>query len=208
MLLKDSTCFDQNWPLLLSGTEGNVVISSFLIHRFPFIVFSFPVCGRRAMKNRSSSPPLHVHVDENTPVHVHIKKGQKTTPAKCQVGVCSWVFVRAAGRRQSWKHHGIFEVCFTIVLELRPVAFLTTCLATGEFSVTCFLCLRWSNYATEYMACFHVWLNDWGWTQSSLEVPSSPYNSVIMRTVAFSEMQLGGFFPLMSWICILILLFL
>ncbi|KAK2535138.1 Odf2 [Columba livia] len=36
------------------------------------------------MKNRSSSPPLHVHVDENTPVHVHIKKGQKTTPAKRQ----------------------------------------------------------------------------------------------------------------------------
>ncbi|KFW77275.1 Outer dense fiber protein 2 [Manacus vitellinus] len=36
------------------------------------------------MKNRSSSPPLHVHVDENTPVHVHIKKGQKTTPAQCQ----------------------------------------------------------------------------------------------------------------------------
>ncbi|XP_015734652.1 outer dense fiber protein 2 isoform X2 [Coturnix japonica] len=36
------------------------------------------------MKNRSSSPPLHVHVDENTPVHVHIKKGQKSTPAKCQ----------------------------------------------------------------------------------------------------------------------------
>ncbi|XP_033923255.1 outer dense fiber protein 2 isoform X3 [Melopsittacus undulatus] len=36
------------------------------------------------MKNRSSSPPLHVHVDENTPVHVHIKKGQKTTSAQCQ----------------------------------------------------------------------------------------------------------------------------
>uniref|UniRef100_A0A8C4U6T4 Outer dense fiber protein 2 n=1 Tax=Falco tinnunculus TaxID=100819 RepID=A0A8C4U6T4_FALTI len=36
------------------------------------------------MKNRSSSPPLHVHVDENTPVHVHIKKAQKATPAKCQ----------------------------------------------------------------------------------------------------------------------------
>ncbi|XP_057230583.1 outer dense fiber protein 2 isoform X3 [Malurus melanocephalus] len=36
------------------------------------------------MKNRSSSPPLHVHVDENTPVHVHIKKGQKTTPTKSQ----------------------------------------------------------------------------------------------------------------------------
>ncbi|KAM6316272.1 outer dense fiber protein 2 isoform 2-T2 [Podargus strigoides] len=36
------------------------------------------------MKNHSSSPPLHVHVDENTLVHVHIKKGQKTTPAKHQ----------------------------------------------------------------------------------------------------------------------------
>ncbi|XP_054030245.1 outer dense fiber protein 2 isoform X3 [Dryobates pubescens] len=51
---------------------------------FPFIVLPFPICGRRAMKNRSSSPPLHVHVDENTPVHVHIKKGQKISPAKCQ----------------------------------------------------------------------------------------------------------------------------
>ncbi|CAM5163607.1 unnamed protein product [Eretmochelys imbricata] len=51
---------------------------------FPFIVLPFPVCRRRTMKNRSSSPPLHVHVDENTPVHVHIKKGQKTTPAKSQ----------------------------------------------------------------------------------------------------------------------------
>ncbi|XP_066188777.1 outer dense fiber protein 2 isoform X1 [Sylvia atricapilla] len=76
MLTKAGHCSSLN-------TEGNVV-SSFLVHRFPFIVFPFPICGRRAMKNRSSSPPLHVHVDENTPVHVHIKKGQKTTPAKCQ----------------------------------------------------------------------------------------------------------------------------
>jgi len=51
------------------------------------------------MKNRSLSPLLHVHVDENTPVHVHIKKGQKTTSAKFQVGVCSWVFVRATKRK-------------------------------------------------------------------------------------------------------------
>ncbi|CAI5794460.1 Uncharacterized protein PODLI_1B017504 [Podarcis lilfordi] len=37
------------------------------------------------MKSRSTTPPLHVHVDENTPVHVHIKKGQKTPPpAKSQ----------------------------------------------------------------------------------------------------------------------------
>ncbi|XP_030817473.1 outer dense fiber protein 2 isoform X1 [Camarhynchus parvulus] len=77
MLTKAGHCFSLN-------TEGNVVISSFRIHRFPFIAFPFPICGRRAMKNRCSSPPLHVHVDENTPVHVHIKKGQKTAPAKCQ----------------------------------------------------------------------------------------------------------------------------
>ncbi|KAM5146767.1 outer dense fiber protein 2 isoform 2-T2 [Mantella aurantiaca] len=32
----------------------------------------------KTMKNRSPSPPLHVHVDESTPVHVHIKKGTKT----------------------------------------------------------------------------------------------------------------------------------
>lgn len=32
------------------------------------------------MKNRTITPPLHVHVDENTPVHVHIKKGQKAPP--------------------------------------------------------------------------------------------------------------------------------
>ncbi|XP_066568786.1 outer dense fiber protein 2 isoform X2 [Amia ocellicauda] len=36
----------------------------------------------RAMKTRSSSPPLHVHVDESTPVHVHVKKSQKSSPAK------------------------------------------------------------------------------------------------------------------------------
>ncbi|XP_063172041.1 outer dense fiber protein 2 isoform X1 [Candoia aspera] len=37
------------------------------------------------MKSRSTTPPLHVHVDENTPVHVHIKKGQKPpSPAKAQ----------------------------------------------------------------------------------------------------------------------------
>lgn len=92
MLIKAGHCSSLN-------TEGNVVVSSFLIHRFPFIVFPFPICGRRAMKNRSSSPPLHVHVDENTPVHVHIKKGQKTTSAKCQVGVCTWLVVRAAKRK-------------------------------------------------------------------------------------------------------------
>ncbi|KAE8583032.1 hypothetical protein XENTR_v10020413 [Xenopus tropicalis] len=35
------------------------------------------------MKNRSPSPPLHVHVDESTPVHVHIKKASRP-PAKTQ----------------------------------------------------------------------------------------------------------------------------
>ncbi|XP_020821198.1 outer dense fiber protein 2 isoform X1 [Phascolarctos cinereus] len=50
----------------------------------PFIVLSSPARQKRMMKNRSSTPPLHVHVDENTPVHVHIKKIPKPTPAKSQ----------------------------------------------------------------------------------------------------------------------------
>ncbi|XP_017171789.1 outer dense fiber protein 2 isoform X12 [Mus musculus] len=36
------------------------------------------------MKDRSSTPPLHVHVDENTPVHVHIKKLPKPSAASSQ----------------------------------------------------------------------------------------------------------------------------
>lgn len=40
------------------------------------------------MKDRSSTPPLHVHVDENTPVHVHIKKLPKPSATSSQVGAC------------------------------------------------------------------------------------------------------------------------
>lgn len=40
------------------------------------------------MKDRSSTPPLHVHVDENTPVHVHIKKLPKASATNSQVGAC------------------------------------------------------------------------------------------------------------------------
>nr|XP_054100268.1 outer dense fiber protein 2 isoform X9 [Callithrix jacchus] len=36
------------------------------------------------MKDRSSTPPLHVHVDENTPVHVHIKKLPKPSSTSSQ----------------------------------------------------------------------------------------------------------------------------
>ncbi|XP_032490279.1 outer dense fiber protein 2 isoform X12 [Phocoena sinus] len=36
------------------------------------------------MKDRSSTPPLHVHVDENTPVHVHIKKLPKASTTNSQ----------------------------------------------------------------------------------------------------------------------------
>ncbi|KAJ8792497.1 hypothetical protein J1605_019716 [Eschrichtius robustus] len=36
------------------------------------------------MKDRSSTPPLHVHVDENTPVHVHIKKLPKASATNSQ----------------------------------------------------------------------------------------------------------------------------
>ncbi|XP_071012413.1 outer dense fiber protein 2-like isoform X4 [Oncorhynchus clarkii lewisi] len=34
------------------------------------------------MKTRDSSPPLHVHVPETTPVHVHLKRSQKSCTAK------------------------------------------------------------------------------------------------------------------------------
>ncbi|XP_066501201.1 outer dense fiber protein 2 [Hoplias malabaricus] len=36
---------------------------------------------KKAMKT-SSSPPLHVHVNDSTPVHVHVKKGLKNNPTK------------------------------------------------------------------------------------------------------------------------------
>ncbi|XP_075865199.1 outer dense fiber protein 2 isoform X16 [Microcebus murinus] len=39
---------------------------------------------KRTMKDRSSTPPLHVHVDENTPVHVHIKKFPKPSATNSQ----------------------------------------------------------------------------------------------------------------------------
>ncbi|XP_071377274.1 outer dense fiber protein 2-like [Centroberyx affinis] len=36
---------------------------------------------RKAMRTRSSSPPLHVHVNDTTPVHVHVKS-QRTSPVR------------------------------------------------------------------------------------------------------------------------------
>ncbi|XP_045419242.1 outer dense fiber protein 2 isoform X1 [Lemur catta] len=39
---------------------------------------------KRTMRDRSSTPPLHVHVDENTPVHVHIKKFPKPSATNSQ----------------------------------------------------------------------------------------------------------------------------
>ncbi|XP_070706338.1 outer dense fiber protein 2 [Pempheris klunzingeri] len=36
---------------------------------------------RKAMRTRSSSPPIHVHVNDATPVHVHVKS-QRTSPAR------------------------------------------------------------------------------------------------------------------------------
>ncbi|KAK7143275.1 hypothetical protein R3I93_014434 [Phoxinus phoxinus] len=37
---------------------------------------------KKATRTRSSSPPLHVHVNETTPVHVHVKKSTKCSPTK------------------------------------------------------------------------------------------------------------------------------
>ncbi|KAL7376331.1 hypothetical protein ABVT39_005765 [Epinephelus coioides] len=40
---------------------------------------------RKAMRTRSSSPPIHVHVNDATPVHVHVKS-QRTSPARTPQG--------------------------------------------------------------------------------------------------------------------------
>ncbi|XP_043076735.1 outer dense fiber protein 2 isoform X2 [Puntigrus tetrazona] len=37
---------------------------------------------RKSTRTSSSSPPLHVHVNETTPVHVHVKKSTKCSPTK------------------------------------------------------------------------------------------------------------------------------
>ncbi|XP_037341328.2 outer dense fiber protein 2 isoform X2 [Pungitius pungitius] len=39
---------------------------------------------RKAMRTRSSSPPIHLHIGEDTPVHVHVKS-KRTTQGKTQV---------------------------------------------------------------------------------------------------------------------------
>lgn len=73
------------WP---PEAVSSVFYASLLVHRSTFFVLSSPACQKRTMKDRSSTPPLHVHVDENTPVHVHIKKLPKPPAASSQVGAC------------------------------------------------------------------------------------------------------------------------
>lgn len=43
---------------------------------------TFCFMQKKVMRTSSSSPPLHVHVNESTPVHVHVKKGMKNSPIK------------------------------------------------------------------------------------------------------------------------------
>ncbi|XP_075935701.1 outer dense fiber protein 2 isoform X3 [Anarhichas minor] len=40
---------------------------------------------RKAMRTRSTSPPIHLHIDDATPVHVHVKS-QRTSPARTPQG--------------------------------------------------------------------------------------------------------------------------
>nr|XP_046231525.1 outer dense fiber protein 2 [Scatophagus argus] len=40
---------------------------------------------RKAMRTRSSSPPIHVHINDTTPVHVHVKS-QRMSPARTPQG--------------------------------------------------------------------------------------------------------------------------
>lgn len=84
----------------------SVFMPSLLIRRSTFFVLSSPACQKRTMKDRSSTPPLHVHVDENTPVHVHIKKLSKSSATNSQVGACQGGEANALtvrGRSLGWK---------------------------------------------------------------------------------------------------------
>ncbi|MXQ80919.1 hypothetical protein E5288_WYG012787 [Bos mutus] len=81
--LRRTQCYRDGfqWP---PEAVSSVFMPSLLIRRSTFFVLSSPACQKRTMKDRSSTPPLHVHVDENTPVHVHIKKLSKTSATNSQ----------------------------------------------------------------------------------------------------------------------------
>lgn len=91
------------WP---PEAVSSFFMPSLLIRRSTFFVLSSPACQKRTMKDRSSTPPLHVHVDENTPVHVHIKKLSKTSATNSQVGACQGGEANALtfrGQSPGWK---------------------------------------------------------------------------------------------------------
>ncbi|XP_066223067.1 outer dense fiber protein 2 isoform X3 [Saccopteryx leptura] len=65
------------------GKNGVTSLTQKKVLRTPCVAPSVTVT-KRTMKDRPSTPPLHVHVDENTPVHVHIKKLPKPSAASGQ----------------------------------------------------------------------------------------------------------------------------
>lgn len=74
------------------------------------------------MKDRSSTPPLHVHVDENTPVHVHIKKLPKPSATNSQVGACRSGEVKAVEQGDT-AQHGLLVLQTPKVWETNVLAF-------------------------------------------------------------------------------------
>ncbi|KAB1280286.1 Outer dense fiber protein 2 [Camelus dromedarius] len=70
---------DTLWRTQCDCDEYTTFSSRHFLQLSVFIVFI-----KRTMKDRSSTPPLHVHVDENTPVHVHIKKLPKPSATNSQ----------------------------------------------------------------------------------------------------------------------------
>ncbi|XP_025769476.1 LOW QUALITY PROTEIN: outer dense fiber protein 2 [Puma concolor] len=65
------------------GKNGVTSLTQKKVLRTPCVAPSVTVT-KRTMKDRPSTPPLHVHVDENTPVHVHIKKLPKPSATSSQ----------------------------------------------------------------------------------------------------------------------------
>lgn len=64
--------------MLMCVISGHAMI--FYSRAIKYVLFCF--LQKKAMRTSTSSPPLHVHVNDSTPVHVHVKKGMKNIPIK------------------------------------------------------------------------------------------------------------------------------
>ncbi|XP_069465266.1 outer dense fiber protein 2 isoform X2 [Ambystoma mexicanum] len=79
---EDSTCRSRGWRVDAAFRNRNAATPTKkhkLVRTDPTLQHK-----RGDMKNRSPTPPLHVHVDESTPVHVYVKKSPKSSLTRVQ----------------------------------------------------------------------------------------------------------------------------